>query len=126
MIPFNVPPYVGDELKYIEQAIGNRRISGDGEFTKKCNKWIEDKTGVTKALLNQCGESTKEVDAQRLGWDAAHVDENVGPLSALRLVAGDGIGEFHLQGVVVGVLFQFRHAVALGGQVGVVFHDALV
>ena len=28
-------------------------------------------------------EPAVEVDAQRLGWDAAHVDENVGPLSAL-------------------------------------------
>ena len=51
MIPFNVPPYIGKEEVYIKEAIASHKICGDGEFTKKCNKWIEDKTGVTKALL---------------------------------------------------------------------------
>ena len=37
MISFNVPPVVGNELKYIEKAIENRKICGDGEFTKKCS-----------------------------------------------------------------------------------------
>ena len=51
MINFNVPPYVGKEQEYIKQAIASHKICGDGEFTKKCNAWIEDKTGVKKALL---------------------------------------------------------------------------
>lgn len=51
MIPFNIPPYVGDEDKYIKQAIANHKICGDGEFTKKCNEWIEKRTGTPKALL---------------------------------------------------------------------------
>lgn len=50
-IDFNVPPYVGSELKYIEDAIKKHRISGDGEYTKKCNAWIEEYTGTSKALL---------------------------------------------------------------------------
>ena len=49
MISFNVPPYVGNELEYIKEAIANHKICGDGEFTKKCHKWIEEKT-KTKAL----------------------------------------------------------------------------
>lgn len=52
MISFNVPPYVGNELQYIKDAIEKHKICGDGEYTKKCNKWIENKTGTTKALLN--------------------------------------------------------------------------
>lgn len=36
MIHFNVPPVVGSEVKYIQQAILNHKICGDGEFTKKC------------------------------------------------------------------------------------------
>lgn len=52
MINFNVPPYVGNELQYIKDAIDKHKICGDGEYTKKCNKWIENKTGTTKALLN--------------------------------------------------------------------------
>ena len=51
MISFNVPPYIGKEQEYIDEAIRAHKICGDGEFTKKCNKWIEDRTGVSKALL---------------------------------------------------------------------------
>lgn len=51
MINFNVPPYVGSELNYIKQAVENHKICGDGVFTKKCNEWIEKKTGTQKALL---------------------------------------------------------------------------
>ena len=51
MISFNVPPYVGKETEYMAQAITNRKICGDGEYTKKCNEWIEKKTGVAKSLL---------------------------------------------------------------------------
>lgn len=51
MIPFNTPPYIGREDEYIKEAIASHKICGDGEFTKKCNSWIEDRTGVTKALL---------------------------------------------------------------------------
>ena len=60
MISFNVPPVVGNELKYIEQAIGNHKICGDGEFTKKCSAWMEEKTGTAKALLTtSCTHATE-------------------------------------------------------------------
>lgn len=60
MISFNVPPYVGKEIEYIKQAIKNHKICGDGEFTKKCNKWIEEKTGTAKALLTtSCTHATE-------------------------------------------------------------------
>lgn len=51
MINFNVPPFTGKELEYIKQAIEAHKICGDGEFTKKCNAWIENKTMSSKALL---------------------------------------------------------------------------
>ena len=51
MLYFNVPPFVGSEMTYVEKAINNRKICGDGEFTKKCNAWIEEFTGTKKALL---------------------------------------------------------------------------
>ena len=51
MISFNVPPYIGKEQDYIMEAIRAHKICGDGAFTKKCNAWIEEKTGVSKALL---------------------------------------------------------------------------
>ena len=61
MIAFNVPPFVGDELKYIEQAVKNNKISGDGEFTKKCNKWLEDKFSAQKVLLTTSGTSALDM-----------------------------------------------------------------
>lgn len=51
MISFNRPPVVGNEIKNIQQAINNRKICGDGVYTQKCNKWIEENTGIKKALL---------------------------------------------------------------------------
>lgn len=51
MIPFNRPPYVGVEEKYINQAIANHKISGDGVFTKKCSEWLEDNTSSAKVLM---------------------------------------------------------------------------
>ena len=51
MINFNVPPFTGNEIKYIEEAVNARKICGDGPFTKKCNEWLENKTGTSKALL---------------------------------------------------------------------------
>lgn len=60
MISFNVPPYVGTEEKYISEAIASHRICGDGEFTKRCNAWLEKQTGVEKALLTtSCTHATE-------------------------------------------------------------------
>lgn len=60
MISFNVPPYCGKEEEYVIQAIRNHKICGDGEFTKKCSKWIEEKTGTEKALLTtSCTHATE-------------------------------------------------------------------
>lgn len=61
MISFNVPPYCGNEKEYVGQAIDNHKICGDGEFTKKCSKWIEEKTGTEKALLTtSCTHATEK------------------------------------------------------------------
>ena len=60
MINFNVPPYTGKELDYIKIAVENQKICGDGQFTKKCNEWIEKKTGTAKALLTtSCTHATE-------------------------------------------------------------------
>lgn len=61
MIDFNVPPYVGTELKYVEEAIAkNHKICGDGPFTHRCNEWIEKRTGTAKALLTtSCTHATE-------------------------------------------------------------------
>lgn len=60
-ISFNVPPYVGNEEKYIKQTIARRKISGDGEFTKKCNSFLEKMTGSKKALITTSGTAALEM-----------------------------------------------------------------
>ena len=60
MIPFNIPPYIGTEDKYIKDAISKHKICGDGEYTKKCNAWLEEKTGASKVLLTtSCTHATE-------------------------------------------------------------------
>jgi len=60
MIPFNIPPYTGKEIEYIAEAVKNQKICGDGPFTKKCNEWIEKKTGAKKCLLTtSCTHATE-------------------------------------------------------------------
>ncbi len=51
MIPFNKPPFVGKELKYIEEAVNCHKLCGDGQFTKKCNDYLEKITKSEKVLL---------------------------------------------------------------------------
>ncbi len=50
-IPFNKPCFEGKELVYIAQAIQNGLISGDGDFTKKCHAYLEQKLGTARAFL---------------------------------------------------------------------------
>ena len=60
-IPFNIPPYIGTELSYVQQAIDAHKICGDGEFTKKCNKWLLDRFGGEGALLTTSGTTALEM-----------------------------------------------------------------
>lgn len=60
MINFNCPPFTGKELDYIRQCVEAQKICGDGPFTKKCNEWIEKKTGTAKCLLTtSCTHATE-------------------------------------------------------------------
>ena len=60
MISFNVPPVTGKEIIYMQDAISRNKICGDGYYTKLCNKWIEDTTGIAKALLTtSCTHATE-------------------------------------------------------------------
>src|SRR5438309_7775296 len=51
MIPFNRPHVSGKEFEYIQQAIDNLHLSGDGLFTKRCEALLEQELGVPRALL---------------------------------------------------------------------------
>ena len=59
-IRFNVPPFTGKEYEYVRQAVENQKICGDGEFTKKANRWFEEKTGTAKCLMTtSCTHATE-------------------------------------------------------------------
>lgn len=60
MINFNVPPFVDSAMDYIRECVENQKICGDGAYTKKCNAWLEEKTGTKKALLTtSCTHATE-------------------------------------------------------------------
>lgn len=62
-INFNVPPIVGTEEKYIQQVINSHQISGDGQFTKKCNKWMEERFNAQKIMLTTSGTTALDMAA---------------------------------------------------------------
>lgn len=52
MIVFNNPPVTGKEIEYLKEAINsNKKLCGDGPFTKSCSKWIRENFKVNAALL---------------------------------------------------------------------------
>ena len=77
MISFNVPPYIGDEKKYIDEAIAAHKICGDGVFTKKCDEWMEERFQAQKVMLTTSG--TTALDMAMLLCDLAPGDEVILP-----------------------------------------------
>lgn len=64
MIDFNVPPYVGTEMQYVREAAEqNHKICGDGPFSKRCHKWMEERFDAEKVLLTTSGTSALEMAA---------------------------------------------------------------
>lgn len=51
MVPFNNPPYTGEEEKYVLESIKSNKISGDGEFTRRCVSWFEKELDVMNVLM---------------------------------------------------------------------------
>lgn len=77
MISFNIPPYVGKELEYVRQAVESHKICGDGQFTKKCSRWMEERFGAQKVLLTTSG--TTALDMAALLCDIKPGDEVILP-----------------------------------------------
>jgi len=62
-IPFNRPFMTGQEQAYIAQAHALGHLSGDGEFTRRCHAWLENRTGADKALLTHSCTAALEMAA---------------------------------------------------------------
>lgn len=63
MIPFNKPYCSGRELKYLEEVCHSTTMSGNGDFTKKCHTFFEQKYGFKKCLLTTSGTDALEMCA---------------------------------------------------------------
>ena len=63
MIGFNVPIFIDESIECIKEAINKRKICGDGEFTKKCSEWMEEKFNSPKILLTTSCTSALEMAA---------------------------------------------------------------
>ena len=62
-IPFNKPYLTGKEAHYMYQAVYTGKLSGNGMFTKKCQKFFEDKYGFKKAIMTTSGTDALEMAA---------------------------------------------------------------
>lgn len=68
MIPFNIPPFTGDEIDYIRQSVATQKISGDGKFTKLCTDWLENRFGAKKLLLTTSCTSALDMSSILSGF----------------------------------------------------------
>lgn len=62
-IPFNVPFLTGKETEFFEQAIQKRKLSGNGEFTQRCQDWFQSQLGTNKTLLTTSCTDALELSA---------------------------------------------------------------
>lgn len=77
MITFNKPYLTGKETDYIRDAVSNRKISGDGMYTKKCHEFFERTYGFKKVLLTTSCTDALEMAAILL--DIKEGDEVIAP-----------------------------------------------
>ncbi len=61
MICFNVPPCTGHEMTYIAEAVASHKICGDGQFTKKCSAWLENRFNAHRVLLTTSGTTALDM-----------------------------------------------------------------
>ncbi|PHM74839.1 dTDP-4-amino-4,6-dideoxygalactose transaminase [Xenorhabdus kozodoii] len=66
MVPFNKPPVVGTELEYMKQAMASGKLCGDGEFTQRCEAWMEQRFHCPKVLLTPSCTASLEMAAMLL------------------------------------------------------------
>lgn len=66
-IPFNKPYLTGRETEYIRQAVESGRLSGNGEFTKRCQEFFEKRYGFKKCLLTTSCTDALEMAALLTG-----------------------------------------------------------
>lgn len=62
-IPFNRPPKTGKEYINIKKVLMRDKLSGDGEFGKRCQNWFETRYANSKCLLTPSCTASLELAA---------------------------------------------------------------
>jgi dTDP-4-amino-4,6-dideoxygalactose transaminase len=62
-IPFTRIHLAGRELEYVRAAIESRQLAGDGAFTRRCERWLEETVGCGRALLTHSCTAALEMAA---------------------------------------------------------------
>jgi len=76
IIPFNKPPLTGNEEKYISQALKSSKISGNGQFTQKCQEWFDNRLNSKSLLTPSC---TASLEMSAILLDIKEGDEVIMP-----------------------------------------------
>ena len=75
-IPFNRPYVTGREMEYIRAVVESGRFTGNGEFSRKCARRLEEITGCRKAILVPSGTAALEMhdanENRRIGLRVQH------------------------------------------------------
>lgn len=77
MIPFNKQILMGNELKYIQDAYDQGKISGDGKYTNLCSEFMERRFSAKKVLLTT--SCTQALELAALLIDIKPGDEVIMP-----------------------------------------------
>lgn len=76
-IIFNKPFLAGAELEYIREAVASGKISGDGEFSRRCQAFLERRYGFLKVLLTT--SCTDALEMAAILCDIQPGDEVIAP-----------------------------------------------
>ena len=82
-IPVNRPVYTEKSEQYTIEAMRNHKICGDGDFTRKCSAWIEEKTGTSRAFLTTSCTHATEMAALLSDIQPEHIGVSENRLSAI-------------------------------------------
>ncbi len=77
VIAFNKPYFTGNETKYIEESVKSGHISGNGKYTKLCQRYFEEHYGFRKCLLTTSCTDALEMAAILIGIQPG--DEVIAP-----------------------------------------------
>lgn len=84
-IPFNKPHIAGNEIRHLADVVDNRRLAGDGDYTRKCETWLESNLRCRRALLTHSGTAALEIAA--ILCDVSAGDEIITPSFSFPSVA---------------------------------------